>query len=115
MCLLPAGEKPDRHALEEKAEQWRLRPCFARDEVNITKLGASIRVLQFERMFTALDVDAEEAEGMIAFVSDWLELDAYDDWVRHDSETVRLFHNLYNHSMLIQLLSFHSYRPFCRS
>ncbi|KAH8100111.1 PRMT5-domain-containing protein [Cristinia sonorae] len=70
MCVLPPGEKPDRHSLEAKAEQWRVRPCFTRDEVNVTKL--------------------EEAEGVIAFVSDWLELDAYDDWVRHDSETALL-------------------------
>jgi hypothetical protein len=31
---------------------------------------------------------AEEAEGVIAMVSDWLELDAADSWVRHDSEIV---------------------------
>lgn len=39
MCVLPPGEKPDRHSLEMKAEQWRVRPCFTRDEVNVTKLG----------------------------------------------------------------------------
>ena len=30
----------------------------------------------------------DEAEGVIAMISDWLELDATDDWVRHDSEMV---------------------------
>jgi hypothetical protein len=33
---------------------------------------------------------SEEAEGVIAMVSDWLELDAADSWVRHDSEIVSL-------------------------
>ncbi|TCD60480.1 methyltransferase protein [Steccherinum ochraceum] len=70
MCLLSPDEKPDKQSLEVKAEQWRIRPCFARDEVNVTQL--------------------EEAEGLIAFVSDWLELDAWDDWVRHDAETALL-------------------------
>lgn len=32
--------------------------------------------------------DVDEAEGVVAFASEWLELDASDDWVRHDSETV---------------------------
>lgn len=32
----------------------------------------------------------DEAEGVIAMISDWLELDAVDDWVRHDSEIVCL-------------------------
>ncbi|OBZ72201.1 Protein arginine N-methyltransferase 5 [Grifola frondosa] len=40
--------------------------CLFRDEVTITRL--------------------DEAEGIVALVSDWLELDAADDWVRHDSE-----------------------------
>jgi hypothetical protein len=30
----------------------------------------------------------EEAGGVIVMVSDWLELDAVDSWVRHDSEIV---------------------------
>lgn len=30
----------------------------------------------------------DEADGVIVMVSDWLELDAADDWVRHDSEIV---------------------------
>jgi hypothetical protein len=31
---------------------------------------------------------SEEVEGVIVMVSDWLELDAADSWVRHDSEIV---------------------------
>ena len=30
----------------------------------------------------------EEAEGVIVMISDWLELDALDNWVRHDSDIV---------------------------
>lgn len=30
----------------------------------------------------------DEAETAIAFASNWLELDASDDWVRTDAETV---------------------------
>jgi type II protein arginine methyltransferase len=33
-------------------------------------------------------VAIEDAEGVVALISDWLELDAADDWVRHDSEIV---------------------------
>jgi hypothetical protein len=41
-------------------------------------------------MFLADQMVADEAEGVTAMVSDWLELDAADDWVRHDSEIVCL-------------------------
>ena len=30
----------------------------------------------------------DEAENIIVMISDWLELDAADDWVRHDAEIV---------------------------
>jgi type II protein arginine methyltransferase len=30
----------------------------------------------------------DEAEGVTVMVSEWLELDATDDWVRHDAEIV---------------------------
>ena len=33
----------------------------------------------------------EEAEGVTALISEWLELDAADDWVRHDAEIVITF------------------------
>ncbi|KAJ7593057.1 PRMT5-domain-containing protein [Mycena floridula] len=53
-------------ALEKTAEEWRRRPVFEKDEVTMTTL--------------------EEAESVVAIVSEWLELDADDDWVRHDTE-----------------------------
>ncbi|TFK40311.1 shk1 kinase-binding protein 1 [Crucibulum laeve] len=64
MCL----ENPDRdkEAAAKAAEAWRARPGFVRDEVTLTRLN--------------------EAEGITAMVSEWLELDAPDDWVRHDAE-----------------------------
>ena len=33
-------------------------------------------------------VIVDEAEGVIGVVSDWLELDSLDEWVRHDAEIV---------------------------
>ncbi|PSR79042.1 hypothetical protein PHLCEN_2v7229 [Hermanssonia centrifuga] len=66
MCLIPAGGTLDRVSLEHQAEDWRSAPGFMKDEVTITHL--------------------EEAEAVIAMVSDWLELDAADEWVRHDAE-----------------------------
>lgn len=30
----------------------------------------------------------DEGDGVVVMISDWLELDAADDWVRHDSEIV---------------------------
>jgi hypothetical protein len=35
-----------------------------------------------------MTLESEEAEGVIVMISDWLELDASDSWVRHDSEIV---------------------------
>ncbi|CAL1716513.1 unnamed protein product [Somion occarium] len=70
MCLLPTGDIPDRQSLEGQAEAWRSNPAFMRNEVTITRL--------------------DEAEGVVAFASEWLELDASDDWVRHDAETALL-------------------------
>ncbi|KAJ7170626.1 shk1 kinase-binding protein 1 [Mycena crocata] len=67
MCLLPTGTDLDADmAAERRAEAWRAKPAFLLDEVTITQL--------------------DEAEGVTVLVSDWLELDAADDWVRHDAE-----------------------------
>ncbi|GBE88024.1 PRMT5-domain-containing protein [Sparassis latifolia] len=66
LCLLPPGDIQDKEALERRAETWRSKPAFMRDEVTITRI--------------------DEAEGVVVMMSDWLELDAPDDWVRHDSE-----------------------------
>ncbi|KAI0701199.1 PRMT5-domain-containing protein [Cytidiella melzeri] len=70
LCLLPDDENPDKAALEQRAEQWRANPAFSRDEVTITQL--------------------DEAENAVILLSDWLELDALDDWVRHDAEIALL-------------------------
>jgi hypothetical protein len=37
-------------------------------------------------------VALDEAEGIIAMVAEWLELDSLDDGIRHDAEIVRLFY-----------------------
>ncbi|KAF9468127.1 PRMT5-domain-containing protein [Collybia nuda] len=67
MCLLPTGsERETEMKAEQMAEKWRARPCFLKDEVTLTRL--------------------DEAEGVTVMISEWLELDATDDWVRHDSE-----------------------------
>ncbi|KAF8899935.1 shk1 kinase-binding protein 1 [Gymnopilus junonius] len=67
MCLLPMGVTPEsKESAALAAETWRLNPGFRKDEVTITRL--------------------DEAEGVIALISEWLELDAADDWVRHDAE-----------------------------
>uniref|UniRef100_A0A8H8CMM8 Protein arginine N-methyltransferase n=1 Tax=Psilocybe cubensis TaxID=181762 RepID=A0A8H8CMM8_PSICU len=67
MCLLPnESSEQDKEEASKAAEAWRLNPAFERDEVMITRL--------------------DEAEGVIAMISEWLELDAADDWVRHDAE-----------------------------
>ncbi|KDQ57189.1 hypothetical protein JAAARDRAFT_35793 [Jaapia argillacea MUCL 33604] len=67
MCILSNDEVDrDKNMLaEQRAEVWREGPAFLRNEVTITRL--------------------DEAEGVTAIVSDWLELDANDDWVRHDA------------------------------
>ncbi|KAI0070415.1 PRMT5-domain-containing protein [Panus rudis PR-1116 ss-1] len=95
MCLLPPGDLPDRQSAERKAEAWRGRPVFAREEVNVTRLGMSLFAFFRVFMMGELNVDVEtwcedEAEGIVAFASEWLELDASDDWVRHDAEIALL-------------------------
>ncbi|KAF7312309.1 Protein arginine N-methyltransferase [Mycena indigotica] len=61
MCLLPTGaDLAADMAAEKLAEAWRTKPYFLLDEVTITQL--------------------EEAEGVTAIASEWLELDASDDW-----------------------------------
>lgn len=41
LCLIPAEGSSDAAALEKSAENWRSKPGFLRDEVTITRLGAS--------------------------------------------------------------------------
>ncbi|KAJ3001923.1 hypothetical protein NUW54_g6131 [Trametes sanguinea] len=68
LCILSQDpeESADRLAIEQRAEAWRSKPAFFRDEVTVSRL--------------------EEADCVIPLISDWLELDASDDWVRHDAE-----------------------------
>ncbi|KAI0787942.1 PRMT5-domain-containing protein [Fomes fomentarius] len=67
LCLLNPHEPQDKLAeIEQRAEAWRSKPAFFRDEVTISRL--------------------DEAEYIIPLISDWLELDASDEWVRHDAE-----------------------------
>ena len=90
LCLLHPEGNPDAAALEQSAENWRAKPGFLRDEVTITRLGAQWNpvglILTAETPF-----GADEAENSIILLSDWLELDAADAWVRHDAEIVRRF------------------------
>lgn len=39
MCLLPADDIEDKEPLERRAEEWRSKPAFMRDEVTVTRLG----------------------------------------------------------------------------
>ncbi|RDX42125.1 PRMT5-domain-containing protein [Lentinus brumalis] len=67
LCILNPNDPQDKLAeIEQRAEAWRSKPAFFRDEVTISRL--------------------DEAECIVPLISDWLELDASDDWVRHDAE-----------------------------
>lgn len=87
MCILPVDGVPDKNPLEQRAEEWRSKPAFMRDEVTVTRLGTKFNLHKVYLFSDATYKD--EAEGILAIVSDWLELDAPDSWVRHDSEIVR--------------------------
>ncbi|KAF8992848.1 PRMT5-domain-containing protein [Cyathus striatus] len=64
MCL--EDSEKDKEAAAKAAEAWRSNPAFRDDEVTITRL--------------------DEAEGLTVMISEWLELDTPDDWIRHDAE-----------------------------
>ncbi|KAI0049761.1 PRMT5-domain-containing protein [Auriscalpium vulgare] len=68
MCIstMGADELGEGAEAEARAEAWRANPVFELGEVTMTRL--------------------DEADGVAVMLSDWLELDATDDWVRHDSE-----------------------------
>jgi len=92
MCVIssdPDGERVE--GSERHAETWRAHPVFELGEVTMTHLGV---FFPFVRPGCILltgevhDSGSEEAEGVIVMISDWLELDASDSWVRHDSEIV---------------------------
>lgn len=48
----------------------------------------------------------DEAEGITVMISEWLELDAADDWVRYDAEIVCLLYIHFTSSSDVVL-----YRP----
>ncbi|KIY43852.1 PRMT5-domain-containing protein [Fistulina hepatica ATCC 64428] len=64
-CIVPNDFENDIEA-QRTAEAWRARPVFNLDEVTMTRL--------------------DEAQDVVGMVSDWLELDSSDDWVRTDAE-----------------------------
>ena len=72
MCLLPAegGSNDASKACARAAELWRQRPCFLPDEVALRHL--------------------DQPQGIIAMISEWLQLDADDDGIRHDAEIASL-------------------------
>jgi len=86
MCLVPfdAGDEESAKTARE-AEKWRLNPAFEMGEVTMTRLGT--RPASFTTNSTNLPLD--EADCVTILVSEWLELDADDDGVRHDAEIVR--------------------------
>ncbi|KAH9945240.1 PRMT5-domain-containing protein [Epithele typhae] len=67
LCLLNLTQDQETlNTTEQRAEAWRSKPAFFRDELTISRL--------------------DEAESVIPLISEWLELDASDEWVRHDAE-----------------------------
>lgn len=89
MCLLSPGDDRDDAtiAAERRAEEWREKPAFLLEEVTVTRLGTyscAVCCALLRRLCWA-----DEAAGVIALLSDWLELDAEDDWLRGDFEIVR--------------------------
>ena len=87
MCIIssePDGERGE--SAELRAETWRANPAFELGEVTMTRLGMS--ALSGSGTSADRTYGSEEAEGVIVMISEWLELDASDSWVRHDSEIV---------------------------
>ena len=41
LCILNPEESPDKLSIEQRAEAWRSKPAFFRDEVTISRLGTS--------------------------------------------------------------------------
>ncbi len=90
MCIISSepGERPE--GSELRAETWRANPVFQLGEVTMTRLGTSQSLTLTPAGLHVLMWchGPEEVEGVIVMVSDWLELDSADSWVRHDSEIV---------------------------
>ena len=87
MCLSPEDEAEKDDSAERVSEAWRSNPVFLREEVNVTRLGTWAESAKF--IFVLILEWADEAENTIVMLSDWLELDSQDEWVRCDAETVQ--------------------------
>jgi protein arginine N-methyltransferase 5 len=105
MCIISSSDGERGEGSEPRAEAWRANPAFELGEVTMTCLGLSFfffRSLAPVCLLTTglrvrvrvycWSVGSEEGDGVIVMVSDWLELDASDSWVRHDSEIVSVHH-----------------------
>ena len=89
MCLSPEDEAEKDDSAERVSEAWRSNPVFLREEVNVTRLGTCGEPSRYT--FVLISERADEAENTIVMLSDWLELDSQDEWVRYDVETVPSF------------------------
>jgi protein arginine N-methyltransferase 5 len=89
MCLSPEDEAEKDESAERMSEAWRSNPVFLREEINVIRLGecpkSSVCLLVLMSRKRNL---VDEAENTIVMLSDWLELDSPDEWVRCDAETV---------------------------
>ena len=89
MCLSPEDEAEKDDSAERISEAWRSNPGFFRGEVNVTRLGARPEPPNAPSHSCILLKRVDEAENTIVMLSDWLELDSQDEWVRCDAETVQ--------------------------
>ncbi|KAF8573487.1 PRMT5-domain-containing protein [Ramaria rubella] len=78
MCIPNRSQASNTLLVQQHAEAWRDGAGFKREEVLLNRL--------------------DESDGVIGLISDWLELDSPDHWIRHDSEIA-----------LLQELSYASY------
>ena len=92
MCLSPEDEAEKDDSTERVSEAWRSSPVFLREEVNVTRLGT--RGQSSKIHLQLISERADEAENTIVMLSDWLELDSQDEWVRYDAETVPSLNHL---------------------
>lgn len=98
MCIMPstgAAGNEEVIAAEKAAEEWRKSPSFLLDEVTITRLGEiSSPLHRSHSPVLLIGKLIDEAEIVVAITSDWLQLDATDDWIRHDSGIVSSFYSV---------------------
>ena len=89
MCLSPEDEAEKDESAERISEAWRSNPVFLREEVNVTRLGEYTEPSTCSLVLMLCNRNGvDEAENTIVMLSDWLELDSPDEWVRCDAETV---------------------------